>query len=318
VTIRIALALLCIIPAAMAYPWESDLDWWLLGIAIAVTLVVFAWWRGLFVTNMIGRRLAVWRRNHSKRTMRASNDVADVTVVLRVEDPAGVGLSLPLVAGYVERFGVRCEKVRVTNRDDGGARTTWISMTLSAADNLTALRARSAELPLLDTAEVVGRRLADHLRETGLSAVPVDDAPTPLTGGGREKWRVVAEDDQFISAYAIRVDDALGERLAEVWSQPAEQIWTAIEFSGTATHPTASALCAFRTAEVVRGVPVTGLAPQPGVQRPLLSALAPASTERLAIPTTALPSGLLEPAGWPVGGRSLVEHEAAHEAGHPA
>ena len=56
-TIRIALALLFIVPAAMAYPWDSDIDWWILGIAIGVTLIVFAWWRGLFVTNMIGRRL---------------------------------------------------------------------------------------------------------------------------------------------------------------------------------------------------------------------------------------------------------------------
>ncbi len=71
----------------------------------------------------------MWRRNHSKPKPQASDDV---TVVLCVEDPAGVGLSLSLVAGYVERFGVRCEKVRVTNRDDDGARTTWISMTLGA------------------------------------------------------------------------------------------------------------------------------------------------------------------------------------------
>ena len=64
-TIRLALALLFIVPAAMAYPLDSDIERWTLGIAIAVVLVLFAWWRGLFVTNMIGRRLAVWRRNHS-------------------------------------------------------------------------------------------------------------------------------------------------------------------------------------------------------------------------------------------------------------
>ena len=314
-TIRIALALLCIIPAAMAYPWESELDWWLFGIAVGVTLVVFAWWRGLFVTTMIGRRLAVWRRNHSEQTSRASNDV---TVVLRMDDPAGVGLSLPLVAGYVERFGVRCEKVRVTNRDDGADRTTWISMTLSAADNLMALKARSAELPLLDMANIAGRRLADHLRETGLAAVPVEEPQAPLGGGGREKWRAVLDDDGFVSAYAIRVDDAFAERLADVWSHPATQTWTAVELSGTSAFPMVSALCAFRTAEAVRGAPVTGLLPQSGIQGPLLRALAPASTERLGIPAVPLPPGLLERVGWPVGGRSLVEHEAAHEAGHPA
>jgi type VII secretion protein EccE len=228
-----------------------------------------------------------------------------------------VGLSLPLVAGYVERFGVRCEKVRVTNRDDDGARTTWISMTLGAIDNLAALRARSAELPLFDTAEIVGRRLADHLRETGLSAVIVDDAPAPLTDGGRESWRGVRGDDGVISAYAIRIEEGLAERLVEVWSQPTET-WTALEFTGTSAHPTVSALCAFRTAEAVRGAPVAGLVVQPGVQRPLLTALAPTSTARLDIPDAPLSPELMAPAGWPVGGRSLVEHEVAHEASHPA
>jgi type VII secretion protein EccE len=314
VTIRLTLAFVAVVLAAMAYPWQSDTDYWVLGITIAVLLVVFAWWRRLFVTTMIGRRLAVWRRNHSKPEPQASDDV---TVVLRVEDPADVGLSLPLVAGYVERFGVRCEKVRVTNCDDNGARTTWISMTLGAIDNLAALRARSAELPLFDTAEIVGRRLADHLREAGLSAVVVDDAPAPLEGAGRERWRGVHGDDGFLSAYAIRIDEGLAERLAAVWSQPTET-WTALEFGGTSAHPTVSALCAVRTAEAVRGIPVAGLVPQPGVQRPLLAELAPASRDRLDIPVSALPPGLLEPARWPVGGRPLVEHEVAHEASHSA
>jgi type VII secretion protein EccE len=61
-------------------------------------------------------------------------------------------------------------------------------MTLGAADNLAALRARSPEIPLYDTAEVVGRRLADRLRETGLDAAIVDVAHGPLTGRGQETW----------------------------------------------------------------------------------------------------------------------------------
>src|ERR671911_302055 len=56
-TVRLALALLFIVPAAMAYPWDSNIDRWTLGVAIGVVLVLFAWWRGLFVTNMVGRRL---------------------------------------------------------------------------------------------------------------------------------------------------------------------------------------------------------------------------------------------------------------------
>ena len=313
-TIRIALALLFIVPAAMAYPWDSDLDWWIFGVAIGVALIVFAWWRGLFVTNMIGRRWAIWRRNHSTPKVLGTNDV---TLVLHVDDPAGVGLPLPLVAGYVDRFGVRSQKVRVTNRVVRGVRTTWISVTLSATDNLAALSARSPELPLGETAEIVGRRLADHLRETGLLANIVDEAPVPLAEGGREKWRGVSDDNGFVSAYGIPVDDNLAERFAEMWSRPTET-WTALEFSGTSTHPRVSALCAFRTAKAERGVPVAGLIPTPGIQRPLLTALDPASADRLDIPTCPLPPGLLEPAGWLVGGRWSVEHEVTHEASHPA
>lgn len=313
-TIRIALALLLIVPAAMAYPWESDTDWWVFGVAIGVTLFAFAWWRGLFVTQMIGRVFAIWRRNHSKPKPTAAGEA---TVVLHVDDPAGMGLSLPTVAGYVERFGIRCDKVRVTNRDDGGVRSTWISMTLRAVDNLAALRARSGDLPLSDTAQIVGRRLADHLREDGLLAVIVDGAPTPLTGGGREKWRGVRDDGGFVSAYGIPVDDALPDRLAELWSQPTET-WTVLEFGGTSAQPRVRALCAIRTAEPVRGTPMAGLTAQPGIQGLLLTALAPGSAERLDIPSSPLPQGLLEPAGWMVGGRWSVEHEIAHEAGHPA
>jgi type VII secretion protein EccE len=313
-TIRIALALLFIVPAGMAYPWESDVDRWILGTAIVVTVVLFAWWRGLFVTTMIGRRLAVWRRNHSGAPSTATDTV---TVVLHVEDPAGVGLPLPLVAGYVERFGVRCDKVRVTNRDERSVRTTWISLTLNAADDLVALRARSADLPLHATAQIVARRLADHLRETGLLATIVDDAPAPLAGRGREKWCAVSDNDGFVSAYGIPVDDNLAERLAQVWSQPG-QTWTALEFSATSAHPTVSALCAFRTPEAVRGTPVTGLTAQPGIQRPLLTALAPTSADRLDVATRPLPPELLQPVGWLVGGRSSVEHEVAHETSHPA
>jgi type VII secretion protein EccE len=280
----------------MAYPWETDFERWILGAAIVVVLVVCAWWRGLFVTRMIGRRLAVWRRNHSKPRSVPSNEA---TVLLRVDDPAGIGLSLPLVAGYVERFGVRCQKVRVTSRDQGGARTTWISMTLDAAENLTALQARSPELPLLATTEVVGRRLADHLREAGLDAVLVDVVEPPA-GPGREMWRGVQDEFGFVSAYGIPIDERLGDRLAEVWAQPAET-WTALEFSGTSMHPTAAAACAFRTAEAVRGAPLRGLIPAPGVQRPLLNALDPRNAGRLDVPTSPLPTGLLERITWPAG-----------------
>lgn len=295
-TIRLALTLLAIVAAAMAYPFDSTTDRWVLGVAVAVVVAVFARWGGLFLTTRLARHIAVWRRNHSTPKLQPSNEA---TVLLRIDDPNAVGLSLPLVAGYVERFGVRCQKVRVTSRDQAGVRTTWISLTLNAADNLTALMARSPELPLLATTEVLGRRLADHLRETGLQAAIVDVADPPA-GPGREKWRAVHDEHGVVSAYGIPVDDRLPDRLSEVWSRPTET-WTAVEFAGTATHLTVTAVCAFRTPQAVRGVPLAGLTAHPGIQRPLLNALDPRTAERLDLAASPLPTGLLDRIDWPVG-----------------
>ena len=61
-TARIALALLVVIPAAMAYPWHTPTQRWVLGVAVTVVLLTFAWWGGMFLTTRIGRWLAVWRR----------------------------------------------------------------------------------------------------------------------------------------------------------------------------------------------------------------------------------------------------------------
>ncbi|WP_319455785.1 MULTISPECIES: type VII secretion protein EccE [unclassified Mycobacterium] len=295
-TLRIALALLVIVPAAMAYPWQSNTDYWILGVAIAVVLIVFAWWRGLFVTTMIGRRLAVWRRNHSKPKVRPSTRA---TVLLLVDDPVGVGVPLSLIAGYTDRFGIRCDKVRVTSVDDGGARTTWIGVTLDAAANLAALQARSPELPLTETAEIVARRLADQLREAGLGATIVSEADAPLIEGGRETWSGVRDDAGTLSAYGVPVDDRFAERLSEVWAQPGET-WTALEFSGTATRPTVAAACAFRTDAPRKGAPLAGLVVLSGLQRPRLAALDPRSVQRIGITPVPLPPGRLDQVRWHV------------------
>lgn len=300
-TTRIALALLFVVPAVMAYPWDSNIERWILGVAVAVVVVVFAWWRGLFATTMVRRLFGVWRRNHATPKPRST---PGVTVMVRVDDSAGVGLPLRAVAGYVQRFGVRCEKVRVTTHHDDGVNTTWISLTVDAVHNLAALRARSADLPLRDTAEIVGRRLADHLRETGLSAVMVSDTDAPLVGTACERWSGVQDDRGVLSAYVVPVDNRLDARLVDVWSQSTES-WTAIEFTGAATRPDAAVLCAFRTAEPARSAPLAGLICVPGLQRPLITALGPASVQRFDVPTSPVSPELLQRIDWPVGGALL-------------
>ena len=311
-TARIALALLVIVPAAMAYPWDTPTDWWVFGVAIAVVLLAFAWWGGLFLTTMVGRRLAVWRRNHGKSGSRPSNEV---TVLLHVEAPDGAALPLPVLAGYVERFGIRASKVRATSVDAGGARTTWVSMTLGATDNLAALRARSPEIPLHDTAETVGRRLADQLREAGLNAAIVEAARGPLVARGQETWRAVRDDGDpggYVAAYRIPVDERLGDRLAEVWSLAARETWAALEFGGTANTPTVAAVCAFRTDEAPAKAPPPGLQIQRGLQRPLLMTLDPRSTDLLEANAVPLPSGVLDHVGWRVSTANWLIAEQTH------
>ena len=97
-------------------------------------------------------------------------------------------------------------------------------MTLDAADNLAALPARSPELPLHATTEMVGRRLADHLRETGVTAVIVDDVrparrPRSARSGAESRMTV-----GLFRRYGIPVDERFAERLAEVWSHPTEKL----------------------------------------------------------------------------------------------
>ena len=157
-------------------------------------IVLFGWWRGLHFTTILRRRLAMMgRRGKPAR----SNPVLpqQTTALLRVGPPIGDAdvLPLPLIAGYLDRYGIRADKIRITSRDntsDPSRRETWIGITMSAADNLAALQARSSQIPLHETAEVAARRLADHLREIGweASTVGTDDVPRLLSPNARETW----------------------------------------------------------------------------------------------------------------------------------
>lgn len=305
-TARITLALLVVIPAVMGYPWHTTTERWVLGIAIAVVLIVLAWWRGTFLTTMIARRLGVARRNRSVPALKPSNEVA---VLLSVAAREGAAVPLDVVAEYVERYGVRCAKVRVTNLDAAGTRRTWIGMTVNAADNLAALRARSPELPLYDTAEIVGRRLSDHLRELGFEASIVDevDGPSLLpTDSSRETWRGMSDDGGFLAAYAIPVDATLPERLAQVWTHTHQPTWTALEFGGTADRPTVVAVAAVRTDDAPKDPPVPGLVARNGRHRPLLAALDPRSVSVLDVDPAPLSADVLARLRWPAGSAELT------------
>ncbi|MEZ0340407.1 type VII secretion protein EccE [Mycobacterium sp. pV006] len=278
--VRITLALLFVIPAAMAYPWETPASRWLLGIAVAVVVVLFAWWRGMFVTTMIGRRIAMLRRRGRVEGSHRSTEYA--TVVLRVEPGAKADLPLDVLAGYVDRYGIRFDKVRITSRDVADRRTTWVSLTLGAADNLAALTARSPRIPLQDTVELAGRRLADQLRELGWEVSTDPDPAVVLPEQVKESWRAVADSRGHVAAYRVAVDDQLAETLDAVRGLDAVEVWSAVEITGSRTSPALAAACAVRTQDRPEpGAPVSGLTAERGCHGPALTAMHPRSDRRL-------------------------------------
>ncbi|AKS30915.1 type VII secretion protein EccE [Mycolicibacterium goodii] len=302
-TVRIALASLFVVAAVLARPWQTTTERWVLGVSSAAVIVLLAWWGGMFLTTRIGRGIAIVRRNRATDTV--DTDTSKATVVLRV-DPAAPA-QLPIVVGYLDRFGITCDKVRITHRDAGGARRSWISLTVNAVDNLPALQARSPRIPLHDTTEVVGRRLADHLRERGWTVTIVDGVDTPLPVPGKETWRGVTDDAGWVAAYRVKVDDRLDEVLAEVGGLPAEETWTALEFTGSPTQPKLTVAAAIRTTDRPPAkAALAGLTPVRGRHRPALAALNPLSTDRLEGTPVALPGAVF----------GSVEHEGRREAAH--
>ncbi len=298
--VRLTLAALFVVPAAMAYPWQSTADRWLLGVAVAVVVLLFGWWRGLFVTTMIGRRFAMMTGRSGADSRRRSGEYA--TVALRVEPRQAAELPLALVAGYLDRYGIDFDKVRVLSRDGVAARTTWITLTLGAADNVTALTARSSRIPLQDTAELSARRLADHLRELGWE-VSVDDDPTAIVPEqAKETWRGLSDAQGYLAAYRVGVDENLVATLDAVRGCGASEIWTAIEFTGSRTQPEMAAACALRTGErPAAGAPLPGLTPERGAHRAALTALEPSSDQRLSAQPARIDPQVLAQWQWSAG-----------------
>ncbi len=295
---RVALALLAVVPAVMAYPWQAESGRRMLGVAAVVVLVLFGCWRGLHLTTIVRRQLALLFRSGRKHQPvdRADTD-ARTTVALRVLGGTDSGLPLDLIRGYLDRYGVRCESLRVTSRDTSAGRTTWISLTMSARANLVALQARSPKIPLRETAEITLRRLADHLREHGWSLTTADLAIPDLPGPqAREHWRTVADTSGYLAAYSLAAD-SLPEVLNELWSRDWDELWTAIEMSDAGF----AAGCAIRTGQMPAAEPpLAGLISRRGTQWQALGALVPTSTKPLD--AEILSVGGLSAIRWPANG----------------
>lgn len=288
-------------------PWRPHSSWLLAGAVVLVALSL-ASWHGLHLTTLLRRRAALlWRnirspgRERVASSARQSPNDAQATALLRVcvpdsDDSMMQDSSFPLalIAEHLDSYGLRCSAIRVTAqevRSDGRRiRNIWISLTLDAVENLPALRARSPEIPLTQTARAAGRRLADRLRELGWEARLTDEQPPPLVGSGDERWLDARDERGSIAAYQIRGINHLPDTLEQLRAIPSAETWTVLEITGTRARPSVAAGCTLRL--VPPGDEQTPLPAElllaRGNQRPLITALHPVSDHRLdwAEPTT--------------------------------
>jgi type VII secretion protein EccE len=246
-----------------------------------VAVVSLLWWRGRFLTTIVGQRLRVLLRRKTIQAAPAdlhwAGSDALATVLVRV-DSRDRELPHGLLAGYLDRYGLRCDSVRVTIRSSQADVTTWIGLTFSGARNLSALQGRSAQIPLRQTAENAARRLISHLREIGWTATIADPDQVPdlVAEGARERWQSVTDARGYLTAYAAKTPEAL----AAVSSTAAAETWTVVEIAGTSPLDRIRAGAAIRT-ESRPSVPLPGLVPIAGRQASALAALHPLSGARL-------------------------------------
>lgn len=280
---RLTVVTLAAVSAGLACPWRSPTDTWVLGVAAATIVLALIWWQGSYLTTIVVRRIRVLL--HRKLIQAAPADLrpvgADVvtTVLIRV-DSHDRELPIGLFGGYLDRYGLACDSVRVTTRTAAGATTTWIGLTFSGARNLAALQGRSAQIPLRQTAESAARRLVSHLREIGWTATLVESSQVPelVAADARERWRSVTDVRGHLSTYAVDVP----ETLAAVRSVAAAEAWTVVEIAGTSPRDRVRAGAAIRTEEQpAASPPLPGLVPIPGRQASALAALHPLSGMRL-------------------------------------
>jgi type VII secretion protein EccE len=103
----------------------------------------------------------------------------------------------------------------------------------------------------------------------------------------------------YIAAHGVKVDTALPNTLAAIWSYPVREVWTVLEVAGAGAEQTLAVGCAFRT-DAAPGAtgPLPGLISQAGIQRAALSALDPLSSQRLAGHVVVPDALLLERLRW--------------------
>lgn len=302
-TLRLTLVATLVAAGAFALYRRDPADRWIAITAGLLALVLLVWWRGTFLTDILGRFTKMLTRRLSRQSPANTAQIvaagvdARTTVVLEVKAPtSGEEVPVGLLAGYLDRYGVRCSSIRVTTTDTVGAEgKTWVSLTLSAADNLTALQARSPRIPLRETADIVGRRLADHLRELGWQVNTAENPDVPLLAEVKEGSRAVSDDHGFLAAYRVTVNSDLPETLVSVAGAALPERWTALELTGTGNAPQLTVVCALRTEEKpAPHSPWAGLTPYWGEHLLVLRAMDPLSSGTVGATGTSVTTEFLD------------------------
>nr|WP_084206688.1 type VII secretion protein EccE [Segniliparus rugosus] len=290
-TFRLALVSTLVVAAVFALCRRDLTGRWAAASAGTLALALSIWWRGLFATDIVGKRLRMLSRRFSRSAPEEPAEIVRAgagalsTVALELVPPASGGeVPVELLAGYLDRYGVSCSSIRITLADKGGSDgCVWASLTLSAADNLAALAGRSPRIPLRETAETARRRLADHLRELGWQARAAERPDGPdFAPGAKEGWRAVADERGYLAAYRVRANAALPGVLRAVRGLPASERWVALELAGAPRAPRLAVVCALRTGDKpAPRAPLAGLEPCSGEHLPVLRALRPQVADQL-------------------------------------
>lgn len=241
------LTCLLLIGAAMATAGGHSVRPWQIAAAAALTIAFLGSWRGQLISTSVRRWVPMALRNRSGHsgsatptrhesppaTRPSSGAVAHIMIHLRPQahrvitapDP-GDQLPWQTVLSWMNRYGIRAQTLSVSavtripplsalRRDRGPLvtgrtpqhRDTWIRFTLSADDNVDALRAR--QITIGDLADITARRLIAELRENGWLATLSGDQDQlpgfvpPSVTIRRECWTATEYSDGFRAAYAV-------------------------------------------------------------------------------------------------------------------
>ena len=158
------------------------------------------------------------RSSRGVHTDRRSGSGARATAVLRFRAIQSRRLAdhlpLALIAGYLNRYGLQADAVRITSRRH--RRHLDRPDVRGRAESGRAAGPVSG-IPLQRTAEIAVRRLADHLREIGwdTALVVTTSIPSLIDAGAQETWRAVMDGPgDYVAGLSVGIDAALADTLA--------------------------------------------------------------------------------------------------------